>query len=66
MKITERNPCGTAKPATRVRPIRARGENCIRRLIEAASAARAGAAQMTLGDWRDLEMEVQRRLQHEI
>ena len=36
-----------------------------RLLISAACAARAGAAQMTLSDWRDVEREVQWRLKHE-
>jgi hypothetical protein len=34
-------------------------------LIDAACAARAGAAQMTLDDWRQVELEVKRRLQNE-
>lgn len=38
----------------------------IRRFINVACAARAGAAQMTLTDWRDLEREVERRLQNEM
>jgi hypothetical protein len=35
----------------------------VRLLIQAACAARAGAAQMTLSDWRDVEREVKQRLQ---
>jgi hypothetical protein len=35
----------------------------IRLLVNAASAARASAAQMTLGDWRDVEREVKQRLE---
>lgn len=34
-------------------------------MINAASAARAGTAQMTLNDWRELELEVNERLQNE-
>jgi hypothetical protein len=37
----------------------------IRLLINAACAARAGIAQMTLDDWRDVEQEVKRRLNYE-
>ena len=35
-----------------------------RLLVNAAGAARKGAAQMTLSDWRDVEREVNRRLQN--
>ena len=34
-------------------------------LINAACAARAGAAQMTLNDWIEVEQEVNRRLKYE-
>ena len=34
----------------------------IRLLVQAACAARLGAAQMTLNDWRDVEQEVKQRL----
>ena len=34
----------------------------IRLLVQAACAARLGAAQMTLDDWRDVEQEVKGRL----
>jgi len=37
----------------------------VRLLINAASAARAGTAVMTLTDWRELELEVKERLQNE-
>jgi hypothetical protein len=37
----------------------------IRLLIDAVCAARAGSAQMTLNDWRDLEQEVKRSLNYE-
>lgn len=36
----------------------------IRLLVHAACAARAGAAQMTLSDWRDVEQEVKQRLEY--
>lgn len=34
----------------------------IRLLVDAACAARLGAAQMSLDDWRDVEQEVKQRL----
>ncbi len=34
----------------------------IRLLVHAACAARLGAAQMSLDDWRDVEQEVKQRL----
>ncbi len=34
----------------------------IRVLVDAACAARLGAAQMSLADWRDVEQEVKQRL----
>jgi hypothetical protein len=37
----------------------------IHMLIEEARAARAGAAQMTLDDWRDVEQQLQQRMQNE-
>jgi hypothetical protein len=37
----------------------------VRLLVSAACVARAGAAQMTLSDWREVEQEVKRRLQYE-
>jgi hypothetical protein len=37
----------------------------IRQLLEAASAARFGAAQMNLDDWRDVEQEVKQKLENQ-
>ncbi len=37
----------------------------IRRLVKAACAARAGAAHMSLNDWREVEQELQRKLLYE-
>ncbi len=37
----------------------------IRRLINAAFAARAGSGQMTLNDWREVEQEVKRKFNNE-
>jgi hypothetical protein len=52
-------------PAAKARCFRPQFEDRIRLLINAASAARAGTAQMTLNDWRELELEVNERLQNE-
>jgi hypothetical protein len=40
-------------------------EDRVRLLINAARAARAGTAQMTLNDWREVELEVKESLQNE-
>jgi hypothetical protein len=37
----------------------------IRELLEAACAARLGAAQMNLGDWRDVEQELKQKLENQ-
>lgn len=37
----------------------------IQSLINAAYAARAGAAHMTLDDWRDVEQELKRKIANE-
>jgi hypothetical protein len=37
----------------------------LRRLVNAAYAAYGGAENMTLNDWRDLEMELKRKLENE-
>jgi len=36
-----------------------------RRLVDAAYASHGGAANMNLKDWRDLELELKRRLENE-
>ena len=36
----------------------------VRLLVNALCAARGGGAQMTLSDWRDVEREVERKLQY--
>lgn len=51
--------------AVKARCSRPKFEDRVRLLINAASAARAGTAQMTLNDWRELELEVKERLQNE-
>ncbi len=37
----------------------------IRQLLEAACAARLGAAQMNLGDWRDVEQALKQKLENQ-
>ena len=37
----------------------------LRRLVTAAYASHGGAEYMKLDDWRDLELELKRRLEHE-
>ena len=37
----------------------------LRRLVKAMCAAHGGAEYMTLGDWRDLELELKRRYKYE-
>ena len=37
----------------------------LRRFVNAASAAHGGVESMTLSDWRDLELELKRRLENE-
>jgi hypothetical protein len=37
----------------------------LRRFVNAASVAHGGAESMTLSDWRDLELELKRRLENE-
>lgn len=37
----------------------------LRRFVNAASTAYGGAESMTLSVWRDLELELKRRLEHE-
>jgi hypothetical protein len=37
----------------------------VRELIHTVSAARGGLARLTLRDWRELEQEIQTRLQNE-
>ena len=36
-----------------------------RKLLESAYLARAGAASMTLSDWREVEQEIKHKLEHE-
>jgi hypothetical protein len=65
MKTTTKNQCCAGNSPTGARSRGAQCENCIRSHIKAACAARAEAARMTLEDWREVESEVQQRLQYE-
>lgn len=65
MKTTRKHQCRAGKHTTSVQSRTAKGEDQIRLLINAACAARASAAQMTLNDWIEVEQEVERRLQYE-
>jgi hypothetical protein len=58
---TSRNPKSTSVQS----PFRPRINRHIHRLINAAFAARAGAAHMTLDDWRDVEQELKRKIAYE-
>ena len=56
-------------PATNARmlhaPVLPKVPEKLRRVLNAAYAARGGAESMTLNDWRDLELQLNRRLEHE-
>jgi hypothetical protein len=60
-----KKPCRHYGPAALQRSAGATPIQRIRLLIDAACAARAGAGQMTLNDWRDAEQEIERRLANE-
>jgi len=66
MKETRRNkslsPSAALRLLTRVSPL---VPEPIRRLLNARYSAKGGPDQMTLDDWRDLELELDRRLKHE-
>ncbi len=63
MKTTTKLKCRNHAPTAQ--SPRAQPSHRILSLVNAACAARAGAAQMTLEDWRTLERELQRKLQFE-
>jgi hypothetical protein len=65
MKTRKKNPCRHCSPAALQRSAGPTPIQRIRLLINAACAARAGAGQMTLNDWRDVEQELERRLANE-
>lgn len=62
MKTRKKNPCHDGSPAALQRSAGPAPIQRIRLLINAACAARAGARQMTLNDWRDVEQEIERKL----
>jgi len=65
MKTKKKNPCRACSYATLHSPARSHVNRRVCLLVDAACAARAGAAQMTLGDWHEVELEVKRKLQNE-
>ena len=60
-----RSQCHHCDHAAKARCSGPQSEDRVRLLINAASAARAGTAQMTLNDWREVEVEVKERLPNE-
>ena len=60
-----RSQCHHCDHAAKAQSSEPQSEEGVRLLINAASAARAGTAQMTLNDWREVEPEVNERLQNE-
>ena len=64
MKTRKKSPCRYCSPAALQRSAGPPPIQRIRLLIDAACAARAGSAQMTLNDWRDVEQEVKRSLNY--
>ena len=60
-----RSQCHHCDHAAKARCSGLQSADRVRLLINAASAARAGTAQMTLNDWREVELEVTESLQNE-
>jgi len=65
MNARKKNPCRRCSPAAMQRSAGPLPIQRIHLLVNAACAACAGAGQMTLNDWRDVEQEVARRLNYE-
>jgi hypothetical protein len=65
LSAKKNSPCRLSGPATSQPDARSQLARRIQLLVNAACAARAGAAQMTLSDWRDVEQEVKRKLENE-
>jgi len=65
MKTRKKSPCRHCSPAALQRSAGPPPIQRIRLLIDAACAARASSGQMTLNDWREVEQEVERRLNYE-
>jgi hypothetical protein len=59
----------SSKTTTRTRPSKTQPEPRVRgrfrALLESAYLARAGAASMTLNDWREMEQEIKHKLEYE-
>jgi len=65
MKTRKKNRSHYGGHTARARTCEPQFTDQIRRLIHIACAARAGAAHMTLSDWREVEQEVKQRVQYE-
>ena len=66
MKEARRNKSRSPSAALRLlTPVSPRVPEPIRRLLNARYSAKGGPDQMTLDDWRDLELDLDRRLKHE-
>jgi hypothetical protein len=65
MKRIKQTQCRYGHPAARTRCSGPQIEDRLGSLIKAACDARAGAAQMTLNEWCELELELKERLQNE-
>ena len=59
------SPCGEGNAVAHRAPTDCLLAEQIRLLAHAACVARIGAAQMTLGDWRDVEQGVKQKLENE-
>ena len=65
LSLTNHSPCRNGKSAAPPPAAECLLADKIRLLVHAACAARLGAAQMTLSDWRDVEQEVKQKLANE-
>ncbi len=64
MKTPRINPHPTNALTLRA-PVLSHLPESLRGLVKAAYASYGGAENMKLNDWRDLELELERRLEHE-
>lgn len=64
MKTRRMNHCHHCDHAAKARCSSPQSGDRVHLLINAACAARAGTAQMTLNDWREVELAVKERLQN--
>ena len=65
MNTRKNNPSRHGSPAAKQRSAGPPSIRQIRLLVHAACAARANSGQMTLNDWREVEQEVERRINNE-